>query len=141
MVNEIIIHCSASQLPSEDNVEAIRNLHILAENLTSMWNNKPCLGRGFREIGYHYIITKDGNTFQGRDVGEIGAHCKDHNSHSIGICLTGDTYFSNEQFSSLRMLVKMLCNKYNITKEQVRLHRDHNQFKTCPNFSKEDAGI
>jgi len=50
--------------------------------------------RGFREIGYHYFIRKDGTVETGRDLSkpgkfEVGAHCKGSNSNSIGICVEG----------------------------------------------------
>jgi len=50
--------------------------------------------RGFREIGYHYFIRKNGMVETGRDLSqpgrfETGAHSKGENSASIGICLEG----------------------------------------------------
>ena len=50
--------------------------------------------RGFREIGYHYFIRKNGKVETGRDLSqpgkfEVGAHCKGSNSNSIGICVEG----------------------------------------------------
>ena len=45
--------------------------------------------RGFREIGYHWVITRDGTLQEGRAEGTPGAHVRGHNSGTIGICWTG----------------------------------------------------
>ena len=45
--------------------------------------------RHFRDIGYHYYLTRDGTVHTGRAVEQPGAHCKGHNRHSIGICYEG----------------------------------------------------
>lgn len=45
--------------------------------------------RGFKTIGYHYYITKDGQMHQCRPEDMIGAHARRYNAHSIGICYEG----------------------------------------------------
>ena len=50
--------------------------------------------RGFREIGYHYFIRKNGKVETGRDLSqpgrfETGAHSQGENSASVGICVEG----------------------------------------------------
>ena len=45
--------------------------------------------RGFKMVGYHFIIRLDGTIEQGRPLEMIGAHCSGHNAHSIGICYIG----------------------------------------------------
>ena len=46
--------------------------------------------RGFHlGIGYHYVIRRDGSIEKGRPEWMIGAHCVNHNAHSIGICYEG----------------------------------------------------
>lgn len=47
------------------------------------------LQRGFRDIGYHFYITRDGVLHHCRPVSEIGAHVRGFNRHSIGICYEG----------------------------------------------------
>lgn len=51
-----------------------------------MWH----LGRGFREIGYSYIITADGKIHVGRPLPQMGAHARGKNRTSIGICVCGN---------------------------------------------------
>lgn len=71
----IIIHCSATPEGKSLSFEACKRDHM--EN------------RHFRDIGYHYYITRDGHIHAGRPEQQTGAHCKNHNSHSIGICYEG----------------------------------------------------
>ena len=71
----IIIHCSATPEGKSLSFEACKRDHM--EN------------RHFRDIGYHYYITRDGHIHAGRPEEQTGAHCKNHNSHSIGICYEG----------------------------------------------------
>jgi len=44
--------------------------------------------RGFREIGYHFVIKRDGKLEIGRALNKFGAHALGYNK-DIGICLVG----------------------------------------------------
>ena len=70
----IILHCSATRPTVRYTFEACCRDH---------------LRRGWRDIGYHYYVTRDGEVHEGRPLCQVGAHCKDHNRHSIGICYEG----------------------------------------------------
>ena len=105
-LNEIIVHCTGT-IPSESTtVEAVRRYH--------MEHN------GWKDIGYHYYITRDGQVHEGRPLWQVGAHCKDHNQHSIGICYEGgldaagypcDTR-TEAQRQSMRALLTRLHDQY-----------------------------
>ena len=71
----IIIHCSATPEGRRLDFETCRRDHIRH--------------RGFTDIGYHFYITRDGEIHRGRPLEKVGAHCKNHNRHSIGICYEG----------------------------------------------------
>lgn len=73
-INMIVIHCTASR-PDQ---------HITVEMLDQMHK-----ARGWKGIGYHYYITRDGQLHQGRPEEEIGAHARHYNQYSIGICYEG----------------------------------------------------
>lgn len=100
------------------------------------------LARGFRGIGYHYYITKDGVIYPGRPESEIGAHARHFNAHSIGICYEGgldadgnpaDTR-TKAQKQSLQNLLTSLCVDY--PEAEILGHRDlPNVHKSCPCFS------
>lgn len=124
-ITEIFIHCSATREGQDYTIEDIRK-----------WHKQ----RGFNDIGYHYVIYRDGTIHNGRDVDLVGAHCEGHNSHSIGVCYIGgcksdgvtpkDTR-TNAQKTSLLSLLKDLRRKYPFAKI-----RGHNEVakKACPSF-------
>lgn len=124
-INEIIVHCSATPEGRNVTVEEIDKWHKM---------------RGFRCIGYHYVIYLDGSVHVGRPESQIGAHCKGHNSHSIGICYIGgvmkdgktpkDTR-TDAQKESLINLIKDLKKKY--PKATIHGHREYAN-KACPSF-------
>lgn len=119
-INEIIVHCSDSDIASHDNIETIRSWHVQE--------------RGFNDVGYHYVITKDGIIHVGRPLDQIGAHCKGKNRNSIGICLTGKDprRFTDKQYSSLAILCRKLMEEHGI--ELVNGHYKYSD-KQCPNFN------
>jgi N-acetyl-anhydromuramyl-L-alanine amidase AmpD len=59
------------------------------QNITRDDIDKMHRDRGFREIGYHWFIRRDGTLEEGRPEGTLGAHVKNHNSGTIGICFAG----------------------------------------------------
>lgn len=74
IIDTLIIHCSATP----------EGLNFTAADI-DRWHRQ----RGFREIGYHYIIRLDGTIETGRAIEKTGAHCKNWNARSIGICYIG----------------------------------------------------
>lgn len=127
-INEIIVHCSATPEWRD----------VTAKDI-DRWHTE----RGFRGIGYHYVIKLDGTIENGRPENEVGAHCLGHNKNSIGVCYVGgcdkdmrpkDTR-TQQQRVSLILLLANLKKKYpNATV------RGHNEFvnKACPSFSVQD---
>ena len=74
-IKRIIVHCSATG-PSQD---------IGAKEIR-LWHTRD---NGWRDIGYHGVIRRDGTLESGRPLDQVGAHCTNYNSTSIGICLVG----------------------------------------------------
>lgn len=112
----IVLHCSANKAGSNITAKDIEREHIR--------------GRGFRKIGYHYVIHEDGKIVTGRPLSEAGAHVAGHNSDSIGICYIGgldaagnpaDTRTS-EQRASIFYLMQQLREKFPSSK--ICGHRD-----------------
>lgn len=124
-IKELIVHCSATPEGKDYSVDTIRQWH---------------LQRGFSDIGYHYVIYRDGSIHIGRDESIIGAHCTGHNTDSIGVCYIGgcatdgktpeDTR-TTEQKQSLVKLLKELKTKY--PQASIHSHRDFAD-KACPSF-------
>ena len=123
-ITEIIIHCSATKEGMDFTVEDI-----------DRWHRQ----RGFSGVGYHFIIRLDGSINPGRSMYQIGAHCKGHNAHSIGICYVGGLSTDGKpkdtrtaaQKASLRALVEQLKEEFPL----ATVH-GHNEFaaKACPCF-------
>ena len=93
-----------------------------------------------RDIGYHFYITRDGEIHRGRALEKIGAHCRNHNTHSIGVCYEGGLDANGkpkdtrtlEQKGALLALLREL--KRQFPKALVVGHRDLNPMKGCPCF-------
>lgn len=130
----LVVHCSASDLPAQDSVEAIKELHTSPSTKEMRWGKYLTNGNGWSDIGYHYIITRDGEIHLGRPLHIAGAHVKGYNAESIGICLTGDKMFTDDQFDSLRYLCEDLCAAFGLERFDILHHRDLDSNKTCPNF-------
>lgn len=131
-INEIILHCAATPPnwmdgePISAKVDAIRR-----------WHKQ----RGWRDIGYHFVIDRDGTVAEGRDVSQVGAHVKGHNTGTIGICLLGGKgssetdqfadHFTREQDFAVRRLIARLKRDHPIKKIS-----GHNEYaaKACPGF-------
>ncbi len=119
-INKIIIHCSATKTEQNINAAIIRSWHK---------------AKGWSDIGYHFIIKRDGTIEIGRPLERAGAHVKGFNSDSIGICLVGglDTdgkpknNFTDKQFNSLHLLVDGMKFKFNIN--EIKGHRDYSPDK------------
>ena len=60
-INYIIVHCTATP----------EGRWVTNEEITR-WHR----ARGFRTIGYHYVVYLDGTVHAGRPENEIGAHCQ-----------------------------------------------------------------
>lgn len=93
----------------------------------------------FSDIGYHYVITKDGVIHFGRPLHIPGAHAYPLNKRSIGICLTGRNDFTLDQFASLIILCDDLCIEFGLNREDIVPHNKINPRKTCPNFDLDEA--
>jgi N-acetyl-anhydromuramyl-L-alanine amidase AmpD len=120
-ISIIVLHCSASDNPAHDDIAVIKQWH---------------LERGFKAVGYHYFIRKNGDIQIGRTIDFVGAHTIGFNLESVGICLSGDQEFTEEQFkSAARLIDNLYLILPNLKKKYgVLPHRFFNTNKTCPNY-------
>ena len=123
----IVIHCSAVRPDQTSSAAQIDSWH----RKDNHWK----LG-----IGYHYVIRRDGTIEPGRPEWLTGAHCVNHNAHSIGVCYEGgydargqpaDTRTA-EQKASMRRLLEDLHRRY--PKALILGHNDLNPHKDCPGY-------
>lgn len=103
------------------------------------WHRK----RGWSGIGYHYVVRRDGTVERGRPEAKVGAHCLNHNRHSIGVCYEGgldaqgrpaDTR-TEAQKRALLTLVRELKGRY--PRAIVVSHHTFDPRKACPCFHAE----
>jgi N-acetylmuramoyl-L-alanine amidase len=127
-VEEAVLHCAAvpsgwyMQHRNDEVVSVIRRWHVQ---------------RGWRDIGYHYVITPDGEHMTGRPADQIGAGVVGHNRGVLHILMIErfqvnrigkfHDYFTEKQ----RDTVRKLCRTFGIT--QIRGHNDYAP-KLCPGF-------
>ncbi|RVT80231.1 hypothetical protein EM858_04340 [Agrobacterium sp. CNPSo 2736] len=124
-IRELIWHCSATREGQDFTVEDIRS-----------WHKQ----RGWSDIGYHYLVYRDGRIMAGRPIGQNGAHCEGHNTGTVGCCYIGGVTADNskpkdtrtpEQRASMLWLTKQLVEKF-----PIKTISGHNQYaaKACPSF-------
>jgi N-acetylmuramoyl-L-alanine amidase len=116
------VHCSASDHAHHDNVETIRKWHVEEKN--PPW----------KDIGYHFIITKNGDIHECRPIDQTPAAVLNHNKDMVATCLTGNKIFSDAQFRSLRRLDKRLKKEYNFTVTKGHNEYSGHESRKCPNF-------
>nr|WP_250808748.1 N-acetylmuramoyl-L-alanine amidase [Neorhizobium tomejilense] len=122
----LVVHCSATQPKSDIGAKEIRQ-----------WHRE----KGWIDIGYHFVIRRDGRIEVGRPENTVGAHVENYNSASIGICMVGginaagksEDNFTPAQYAALATKLRELKAKYpGVT---VQGHRDFpNVKKDCPCF-------
>ena len=89
--------------------------------------------KGWRDVGYHYVIHKDGSVHKGRKENDTGAHAYGYNTKSIGICLSGNfdaTLPTKGQTNALRALLLDLKTRHDVLDENIIPHRGVAK-KTC----------
>lgn len=134
VLNEIAVHCLATpndwweKKPVKAVVNEVRRWHVEQ--------------RGWSDIGYHFIIHRDGTVAEGRPIERAGAHIRGRNKNSVAIALNGgknsaatDQFsdnFTEAQDRSLRSLIAELHNTYGDMPVN-----GHNQYaaKACPGFN------
>ena len=124
-IDKIFIHCSATPEGRDIKMETIKSWHVK--------------GRGWRDIGYHFVIELDGTWKVGRPMEQMGAGVKGHNEHSIHVCYVGgldknkkakDTR-TQAQRETLNTIIGGLLKEY----PDASVH-GHNEFanNACPSF-------
>lgn len=123
-INLIVVHCTATFAEQKVTIELLRR-----------WHKQ----RGFKDVGYHYLIDLDGNIVPGRPEAEIGAHCAGQNANSIGVAYAGglgadarpaDTR-NEKQKAALIQLLTELRERY--PNAAIHSHSDYAN-KACPCF-------
>lgn len=124
-IDYIVVHSTATHEGQDFTVEQIRRTHK---------------AKGWGDIGYHYVVYRDGTLHLGRDVDLAGVHARNYNAHSIGIVYVGgcektsskakDTR-TQAQKATLRETLEKLRALY--PKAKIVGHKNLNA-TACPSF-------
>jgi hypothetical protein len=93
--------------------------------------------RGWADIGYHYVIDRAGNVWQGRSLRYQGAHAQGHLNHgNVGIAVLGnfcEQRPTRAQYVSLAIMVEKLCAHFQLGSDRVFTHGElTNGHTRCP---------
>ena len=124
----IIVHCSANRSGS-----ALRMVDLDRYHRSLGW--KGC--------GYHYVIPTDGTIEPGRPEEIVGAHCRGHNAHSIGVCYIGGLTADGKRPQDTRTEAQKMALRRLLTDLHIRYptalivgHSDLDPQKPhCPGFN------
>ena len=98
-------------------------------------------GRGWNDIGYHFLVDRAGNIYQGRPETVIGAHVGDANTGNIGVCLLGCYHppeascfqtITPESRQSIVELFSWVSDTYGQNPTVLLGHRDYFGTTACP---------
>jgi hypothetical protein len=98
-------------------------------------------GRGWNDIGYHFLVDRAGNIYQGRPETVIGAHVGDANTGNIGVCLLGCYHppeascfqtITPESRQSIVELFSWVSDTYGQSPTVLLGHRDYFGTTACP---------
>jgi hypothetical protein len=124
----VILHCSATP----DFVETDSGFDKFTILDIEKWHKE----RGFRKVGYHFVVTRAGLIQSGRDClkdfVEMGAHCAHENHRSIGVCYVGMKSPSRFQIESLSTLYRQINLMFNFSVKNWYAHNHFNPNKSCP---------
>jgi len=123
-IKRIILHCTATKEGVDVSLETIKNWH---------------LDRGFKDVGYHYVILLNGEIVLGRNVFTQGAHTSGENEDSIGIAYVGGLDENGKPKDTMSIFQENaffhLVESLSVTFGKLELH-GHNEYsnKACPSF-------
>lgn len=116
-VKYLVVHCADTPDDKEFTAEDIHR-----------WHKE----RGWDGIGYHSVIQRSGAIQMGRPPYWSGAHVRDYNAESLGVCLIGQDKFTDDQMRSLIDVLRVWKRKH--PDAEIVGHCDLDSCKTCPNF-------
>ena len=132
-INFIVIHCTATPdyHPSDPAFDSFGAAQV------KQWHTRPVSegGRGWDDIGYHWLVRRSGKVEMGRPEAVIGAHVQGQNAESIGIAYVGTCDPTCAQVDALKGLIAKKVEQYDLQLSAVVGHNELTRGKTCPGFS------
>lgn len=126
LIDEIVIHCTATPEGRHVSLETVRGWH---KDL------------GWADIGYHWLVLLDGTVVAGRPEAKVGAHVSGRNATTLGVAYVGGVAKDGKtakdtrtpaQKAALLSHTKALLARY----PTIGKVSGHNQYaaKACPSF-------
>lgn len=115
------MHHTAGRKPN-DFSEAVQEMRFIQDYHIN--------GRGWLDIGYHFVVSPQGVVFQGRPENVRGAHVRNQNTGNIGISFMGNYHppvSDAPQDKSLEAFVavaRRVAADYGIGPDEIRAHRE-----------------
>jgi hypothetical protein len=104
------------------------------DRLNRVWNGHD--GRGFGDIGYHFVIDRAGRIWEARSLRYQGAHVSGRNEGNIGVMCLGN--FDEQSMSALQRKalehqLRVLAARYRVKSKSVLSHQEWKGARTaCP---------
>lgn len=130
----LVVHTSATA--DDWTAEDVRMLHTGAGTREILMNCRIQRddmlkhAKSWADIGYHYVIERDGTLHTGREEWRCGAHALGINNCSVGICCIGHgdrADFSEAQQHTLYALLITLMERYKLSPMAIIGHREVNK--------------
>lgn len=106
------VFTSTAVAAAQSRMEAIRSAHR---------------GKGWGDIGYHYLVDPAGRIWEGRPLKWQGAHVANQNPGNIGICTLGNYEKqrpTTTQLTAIEDFVQVLMRKHDVHVSEVYTHRE-----------------
>lgn len=123
-INTVYIHCTDSPDSMDIGAKEIREWHT---------NKKP-KGNGWKDIGYHWVVRRNGSVEKGREESVQGAGVRGRNKNSIHIVWVGRQSITPEQKESLFRVAYGVMKEYKLGVSDILGHYEDDSSKSCPNL-------
>lgn len=140
-ISHILVHCDYTRPSMNTDINWIRRIHMTE--------------KGMADVGYHFLIRRDGTVQSGRAMEYQGAHEPKRNRDSLAICLSGgmaearydsdgrrrpavpECNFTPQQFEALRRHIHFLVDWVRLKTGSDPAVSGHNTWakKACPCFN------
>lgn len=129
-IDRVIVH----QTMGAGTVEDINRYHVGTAN-------NHISPTGCPHICYHFVIDKEGIICLTNRMSDLVWHARGSNYHSIGIMILGDfagpghlgtDIVNDEQLDALDRLLNLLCESYDIDKNNIKGHNEVSNKLACP---------
>jgi hypothetical protein len=117
----LTMHHTAGRRPGSDD-EAASEMRFIQDYHMN--------GRGWMDVGYHFVVSPTGQVFEGRPEGAVGAHVLGHNTGNLGVSFMGHHHPpvsdepAVEALEAFTAVGRRLVSDYLVPAERIAAHRD-----------------